>query len=132
MRLAIGALYVEPGVDFEVSHIVVKHIRSALERHVIVPYGLFPEADGIWLSLLISTRKTLDKVEARGPSKDRKNKCLTWGLWLPYHEVTDSPNPLETFIDRFFDAAGMVFDTYGVSRADIMKAQAEVKLEVLL
>jgi len=130
MRLAINSLYAEPGTSFELSYKVVLYIRQVLDAQIMQPYGL-DRIEDTDLHLLITTKKDCQKVEAKGPDLDRKNKCRTWGLWLPYYAIAQSPNSLEAFIDRLFEAIGLVLTAYRVKPEDLNQAKSEVKKEVL-
>jgi hypothetical protein len=97
----------------------------------MVPYRLTEKDSATGLNLMIGTKKECTKSEAKGPDFDKRNKCITWGIWLPYNLITNSINPTETFIDNFFDAAYQVFSTYGVKPENVEKCCDEIKKKVV-
>ena len=127
----ISSLYTEPGTSFDFSYRIIRLFGEVLTRRIMQPYGLDKKDKEVGLSLMISTKRECHKTEAKGPDWDKRNKCLTWGLWLPYNEIIQSANPVEVFIGKFFDAAGMALSSYGVKTEDIEQAKDEVKKEVV-
>ena len=94
-------------------------------------YDLGMGREGFRLSLIISTNLECYEVEAKGPDVDSRNKCVTWGLWLPYEEIVRSGDQTEAFISKFFEAAGIVFATYGIGLEVLKQAKTEVESEII-
>jgi hypothetical protein len=131
MKITISALYVEPGVSFEIPYTVIGFIREVLNKRLLKRYGLNEKQNDVWLSLIISTKREYRKAEAKGPDFDKENGCLTWGLWLPYEEIFQSPDQIKMFIIKFFEAIKSILVTYGIKPDDVEQAKDEVRKEVV-
>ena len=131
MNLTISSLYPQPGVAFNISHKVIRCIEQILNKVVMPQYCASPGDKNWSLSLIISTKKECKTVEAKGPDRDKRNKCLTWGLWLPYFEIVQSNDLNCQFIRHFFEAAQQAFSFYGIKSESIENARAEIEKEII-
>ncbi len=131
MKIRISALYAEPGISFEISYKVMSFLEQTINRRLAIPDELDEKAKGWTFNLMISTKKECRRAEAKGPDVAKRTRTKTWGIWLPYEEIIKSPNQLESFVNKFFEAAGTVLVTHGVKTEDIEKAEIEVKKEII-
>lgn len=106
-------------------------MKEVLNRRFIKPYALDEKQKDVTLSLMIGTEKERQKAEAKGPSHDRRNKWVTWRLWLPYGEIIQNSDQVGMFINKFFEAVEPVLVTYGIKAEDVEQAKDEVKKEVV-
>lgn len=128
MKITVSKLYVEPGVSFEISYKVAQQIEKILNQLV----SNYCKNEKIaCLSLIVSTKTECHKAEAKGPSYDKKNRCKTWGIWLPYKKIVQSPDQVEPFLTSFFEAVQPVFADFGVPFEEIKRAEEIAKAEMV-
>jgi len=131
MKLKLGSFYASPGFHFDISHKVYLQIEKMLNANVLIPYGLNLLDGDMILRLDASTGPTTEKVEIYGPSHDRNHNVKSYGLFLPYNEVSMADDLLEKFIDEFFIGITMVLIKYNVSSEDVSKVKQMAKSEIL-
>jgi len=131
MILLVGAWYNEAGYSFNFSHKVDNYIREIIISEIFSKYKLSQENEGWFLNLIIATDSKTKTLDVRGPEIRKRQKMIDYGLWLPYDEITNSENPLEKYIDNFFDALILVFKKYDVDNRDILILKQETKNEIL-
>jgi hypothetical protein len=98
---------------------------------VIQPYGIDTNNVNTFLNLIVSTNSKTTHVEVKGPSYNKKDNFINWGLWLPYREIAEASDQLVPYLKYFFDAAVIVFKNYGVKEEDVRKVQRVVEEEVI-
>ena len=130
MILTIGGLYTEVGIYFQVSHNVTKIIRRILVEKIMKPFGLVEKDERYLLSLNITTETKCHETTIKGPDIDRRNKFITWGLYLPYHEIADHEDQRGPFLRYFFDALVMVFAKYNIPEENIRDIQRMVSQRI--
>ncbi|WP_373232580.1 hypothetical protein [Cohnella sp.] len=79
------------------------------------------------MSLMVSTNSQTKIVEVKGPSRDTRNKILTWGLWLPYEEIVRNDDERQAFIMYFFESIKMLFAKYDVTAEEISIVERQVR-----
>lgn len=126
----MSAWYNEPGIKFNVSHKIYKLIRLQLIEKVMDPTGLTAKDPDHFLNLNTTTAYDIYELAVRGPVIDKRNKFISYGLWLPYKEINDSKEYLKTFLEFYFDALLILFDKYNVPREFILDVREVVVKEV--
>ena len=130
MLLTISELYDDPEAYLNISYKVIRIIRRVLVEKIMKPFRLVEKDEKYQLSLLITTEKNCHETTIKGPDIDRRNKFITWGLYLPYHEIADHEDQRELFLRYFFDALVMVFAKYNVPEENIREIQRMVSQRI--
>lgn len=131
MKLTLDSFFVEPDYYFNISYHVSNYIIGLLDIHIMEPYELSQKDQNLFLSLIISTNSKTKVVEVKGPSYDKRNGFINYGLWLPYKPITQSENYLSSYLKYLFDSLVIVFSKYSVKEEDVRKVQKLVEEEVL-
>jgi hypothetical protein len=131
MILLIGAWYNEVGYSFNFSHKVDGFIREQITTEIFTKYNLDNIEDNWYLNLIVATDSHTIKLDVRGPERRKRQKMIDYGLWLPYDYIMKSENPLEKYIDCFFDALVIIFANYGVEKQDVLDLKSTSKKEIL-
>ena len=131
MILLIGAWFNEPNYSFDFSDDVDLFIRELIITEIFTKYKLDDIEVGWYLNLIIATDSQTIKLDVRGPERRKRQKMIDYGLWLPYDFIMKSENPLEKYIDCFFDALVVVFSNYVVEKDDILNLKIIAKNEIL-
>lgn len=132
MILLISEWYNEKGVEFDVSHKVLKYIRKVLDENVVKDLDTdFVDYKDFYLNLVIATSKKTKELEVRGPEIKKRQKMIDYGLWLPFKKITRTNKYLEDFISYLFEAFKIVFTNYNVDIQKIETLKEEIKREVI-
>lgn len=131
MQLVISSFYDEPGYEFQISHKVDNFIRSRLFDIVFTKYSLDKIEPDKFMNLSVGTNSTIQEIQIKGPSIDKKNNFEVWGVWLPYKKIVDSSDPLSEYLRCFFDAVTIVFERFEIKEGDVRKVQEIVENEVI-
>lgn len=130
MRIGTASLYCEPGYSFEIPYKIDLLIRNRLNEMVITKYLFEMIQTDVLLSFIVSTNSKTEKVEVKGPDVNKRQQTVTWGLWLPYKEITEADDPIKAYIRCYFEAAGMILEEFKVKREDIQLVREEVEEEL--
>ena len=130
MRIGTASLYCEPGYTFEIPYKIDLLIRNRLNEMVTQKYLFDMIQTDVLLSFIVSTSSKTEKVEAKGPDVNKRQRTVTWGLWLPYKEITKANNPIKEYIRCFFEAAGMILEGFKVKKEDVQNVRKEVEEEL--
>lgn len=131
MRFAISHLYSEPGISFQISYKVDGYIEDRITENIMIPYGLDKNRKDTFLNLIVSTNSKTVALEVKGPDYDKENDFITWGLWLPYKDISEAECQLSPYLKHLFDAIVLVLKNYNVNEEDIRKVQKDVENEVI-
>jgi hypothetical protein len=120
MILLIGAWYNEAEYAFNFSYKVDLLIREKIINEIFTKYKLDSIENDWFLNIVIATNSQISKLEVRGPEKRKRQKMIDYGLWIPYNDVMNAPNPLEKYIQYVFESLALVFNEYGVEKKDVI------------
>lgn len=131
MKVSISSLFAEPGCFFSISYKVHLYIRDILNEKIIVPNNITEKIKDYHMSLMVSTNSQIKEVEVKGPSRDTRNKYLTWGLFLPYKEIVSFNDEREPYLKYFFEAIKVLLAKYDVTENEIATVESIVRQEIL-
>jgi len=131
MTITLSSWFNEPNVKFRISHIVYKFIRQSLIDDVMISHGLEKRDPNLFLELVTCTSIKTTELEVRGPEYDKRNKFITYGLWLPFERINNSSHYVKEFLDLYFDALVLVFRYYSIEESVIRKVQSKTLVEVV-
>ncbi|GAB4349227.1 MAG: hypothetical protein OHK0038_28180 [Flammeovirgaceae bacterium] len=90
--------------------------------------------NGEWLFLLSVNfaAQKLEKANILGPHKDRRNKILSWAMWMPSEKIIESPEPLRLFFKYFFEGLiPFMKQEFEIEEDKILQLQEEIEKEYL-
>lgn len=131
MQLTISNLFGEPRTSFNISYKVTRLIRQRLIEKIMVPYGIAAREPEYMLGLCVSTSKDCAETHIKGPDIDEENQFVSWGLWLPFAQISRAEDPVRVYIECFFDASAKVFVQYEVPESALRDVQRSVESEVV-
>lgn len=124
-------MYSEQESYFSISHKVDLLIRQKLNYLIGGKLQISRSEKEKYLNLIVSTNKNTTCVDAKGPDVNNKEGFVNWGLWLPYYEIVNNTNQVESYLSYYFDAVVLVFNNYNVPEEDIRKVQRIVADEIV-
>lgn len=131
MKFAISHLYSEPGISFQISYKIDEYIEDKITENIMIPYGLDKNRKDTFLNLIVSTNSKTVELEVKGPDYDKESDFITWGLWLPYKNISKAEDQLPPYLKYLFDAIVLVLKNYNVNEEDIRKVQKDIENEVI-
>ena len=131
MIIAISSWFNEPDIEFRISFKVHNVVWKYLTDDIMKPFGLEENDPGFLMRLVTATSSDTKKLDVRGPEINKRNKSISYGLWLPYENINGSADYLKEYLYYYFNALVIVFNVYGVSEASIREIQDKVEAEVL-
>ena len=118
MILITSAWYNEPEYYFEISHKVDNFIREQVIKTIFPKYQLDDIEPNWYLKLSVSTASDIKELEVRGPEINKRSKMISYGFWMPFDTITKSKDPINSYLDYYFQALQVVFTGYGVDPND--------------
>jgi hypothetical protein len=117
---------------FSISYKVDLLIRRKLNESILSDLQLkSKDKDMCCIDLVVSTSRATIQVEVKGPQIYRKDKTISWGLWLPYEAIVNTSDQLIPYLKYYFDAVVLVFENYRITEDKIRVIQKSVEEEVL-
>lgn len=126
------SFFSEVNCRFSISYKVNLEIRNALNEQVKSELNLPSKEEGFeYINLMVTTNSRTHAVEVKGPEFDRREKVITWNLWLPYEEITSAPSQEAPYIKFYFDALVILLERYGISEERLRSIQKEIEQKVI-
>lgn len=117
--------------NFDISNKVLSLIIVKLNT-LIIPSELFNKKyEGYQLVLINSSRRQFEILTIKGPSVSKKYKCVEYVIYIPYLEVLNSENYLESFLNFYEQGVIEVLSKYQIDLSKVPDAFKEIKKEVL-
>lgn len=127
MRIISPSLFCEVGYSFEIPYKIKLLIVKKLNEMVISKYGFDKIQPNLTLSFMVSTSSITYKVEVKGPDINKRQRTKTWGLWLPYKEITEAEDSIKEYIKCYFMAAETILNEFNVNQEDVQNVRKEVE-----
>jgi hypothetical protein len=131
MELTIGEWYNESGINFEFSHRISNYIRIVVKECIMAPLGLIDNYTDKFLHLTVTTTSKQKDLEVKMGTIKIKATSVNCGLWFPYKEIINSPNPINTYVENYIKSFPLVFKRWGVTDQQINEAATKIRREII-
>lgn len=132
MEFLSMSFFSEINCRFSISHKVNLEIRNALNEQIKSELKPPPKDERFeYINLVVTTSSNTHAVEVKGPELDRKEKVITWNLWLPYERITSSTTQEAPYIQFYFDALVILLERYGIAEERLRAIQEKIEQKVI-
>ena len=123
MKVSVGQIYIQAGVDFPFSFEMQSWISKELSA-LASPGPAFLKSYGKAFELMIrlSAKTELGENEIKGPTVFKKDKDVEYTLFLPYDRIRDAGAASRRLAaEKFVDGVAAVFAKAGIEAPDLPK-----------
>ena len=126
MKVSVGQIYIQAGVDFPFSFDMQSWISKELSA-LASPGPAFLKSYGKGFELIIrlSAKTELGENEIKGPTVFKKDKDVEYTLFLPYDRIRDAgAGSRQLAAEKFVDGVTAVFAKAGIEAPELSKRRA--------
>ena len=97
MRVQVGQIYIQPGVEFPFSHHFQAFLATVITK-LVRPSAKFIEqyANDYELMFNISAKKRIHKTQVKGPTVFKRAKDVEYSVFLPFDVIMRTPDVLNS------------------------------------
>lgn len=107
MKIFVGQIYIQVGINFPFSHVFQKYIHEMLSA-CTQPSEAFIRRYGADFTLMfrMSAKEKITETEINGPTVYKKDKDVEYTLFLPFDQISRSKDKHEAALQHLL--AGIV------------------------
>lgn len=123
MRVFVGQIYIQPGINYPFSNIFQKWVGEELTK-LIKPSELFLKkyAEDFNVIFRLSAKSEINKAEIRGPTVFKKDKDIEFTIFLPHNgKPANKHDDCKQTLEIFFDCVVKVLESISIDSSEINK-----------
>ncbi|GGP73003.1 hypothetical protein [Shewanella algicola] len=133
MRVFVGQIYIQAGVNYPFSHEFQKWVGDELSR-LIEPSDAFIEkySEEFELMFRLSAKAELDEIEIKGPTVFKKDKDIEFTIFLPYQRI--SLEEKDSFIEPiklFLEGVALALEVLSINSSMVRSNSSELVEKII-
>jgi len=103
MKFTLSVFYTNPKYHFDFSYKIFLSIRSELRNRILRHVNKHNIAEkGLLLDIQFDTNRKIKRTTLKKIVLDKRNKAISYVVYLPYDDIVNSKTPQKAFINEIF------------------------------
>jgi hypothetical protein len=133
MKIYVGQIYIQAGINYPFSYIFQKWIHEELSK-LVEPSGSFLKKFSIDFTILfsLSAKSEIEIAEIKGPTIYKKDKDIEFTVFLPHDgKAVDSYEDCRKPLEIFFSCLATALESLTLD-ASLIKKNSHLLIEKIL